>query len=875
MCPRTGVVASVWLAVLCFGAPQPAVKPDAASFTEPSDDAWAERVPDLGEVRFNHDEKALAGILDETGAEVAKALGGGANATSSEAIDALSFIAAESRWVSFRATDRYVLEARLKEYRTAPGSDTPLDKPVRDGFLNTGNFIEPVALLLPQFRQQATFRLIGTGKVAGQEANIIAFRQSADAERRFFTGPNISSLRQGLFWIGAEKHEVLRAYVDLANPPADFPFSRFTMDEYIVPVEFPSGGAAWLPGRVTIDASAKDFEYHNVYRYSDFRTLADGNNAGMAGWQPPAGEDAREVLARGVGLEEAQSADAGSVLEQAVKLNPNRAEAHYYLATVLNANGDEARAESEVREAIRLNPQSAPMHTLLGVILYRRPDLTAAMAEFRGAIRLEPKDARAHFSLAQTLDKAGDTQAALAEYRTAESLAPSDPTIRAKLEQREAAAPTTGQSQASQPVIKVDVRQVVVPVVVTDRDGKHVGGLSRDDFTVLEDGVEQKITGFSVEDVALSETAATRQAATATPGSASSAPAGLPASGPVRRTYVICLDAWHTGPQSLAAARKALLKLFRSEQAADAQYALIALGTTMQVLQNPTRDPQAVLRALDDDSFRKTLNGSPVAWAYELKNFEDQLNAVSKVCGDMDPSVPGNSSHSKDPSEAPCQSQKLRLANQVESFADEQRTSEKGFLAELRSVIEQLAKTNDRRTVILISDGFSMSPGHEIYELASAYLPTFPELTLNAGTLEDTDLDIVQQVAQKSNIPIYTIDSRGLYADKTLDASREGISRVAMGRVTAAWQSIQAEDGQTLSEIAAATGGVSFQNDNDLSPGLERAFADGRDYYTLAYVPTNKTLDGKFRKIAVRLRDTRLQANFKRGYWADKQPAAN
>jgi VWFA-related protein len=74
--------------------------------------------------------------------------------------------------------------------------------------------------------------------------------------------------------------------------------------------------------------------------------------------------------------------------------------------------------------------------------------------------------------------------------------------------------------------------------------------------------------------------------------------------------------------------------------------------------------------------------------------------------------------------------------------------------------------------------------------------------------------------------------------------------------------------GQTLSEISAETGGKSFQNSNDLSIGLKKAFADGREYYTLAYVSSNEIEDGKFRKIEVRVKDSKALVSAKRGYWA-------
>src|SRR5580658_10273146 len=52
--------------------------------------------------------------------------------------------------------------------------------------------------------------------------------------------------------------------------------------------------------------------------------------------------------------------------------------------------------------------------------------------------------------------------------------------------------------------IVVDTTLVVIPVTVTDPMNRFVLGLEKNDFTILEDGVEQKITHFSGEDAPLS-----------------------------------------------------------------------------------------------------------------------------------------------------------------------------------------------------------------------------------------------------------------------------------------------------------------------------------------------------------------------------------
>ena len=80
---------------------------------------------------------------------------------------------------------------------------------------------------------------------------------------------------------------------------------------------------------------------------------------------------------------------------------------------------------------------------------------------------------------------------------------------------------------------------------------------------------------------------------------------------------------------------------------------------------------------------------------------------------------------------------------------------------------------------------------------------------------------------------------------------------------TIAW-----ENGSAMAQLAAATGGLYFHNNNNLLAGLRRAFDDGRQRYLLAYSPSNPNADGKYRKIRVILKDKNLRVQAKTGYWA-------
>ncbi len=60
--------------------------------------------------------------------------------------------------------------------------------------------------------------------------------------------------------------------------------------------------------------------------------------------------------------------------------------------------------------------------------------------------------------------------------------------------------PDSATEEASAHIIRADVNLVLVPTVVTDRKGATVAGLTRDNFTVLEDKVPQSIVSLSNQD---------------------------------------------------------------------------------------------------------------------------------------------------------------------------------------------------------------------------------------------------------------------------------------------------------------------------------------------------------------------------------------
>ena len=419
-------------------------------------------------------------------------------------------------------------------------------------------------------------------------------------------------------------------------------------------------------------------------------------------------------------------------------------------------------------------------------------------------------------------------------------------------------------SQSNLPVIRANVRQVLVPVVVTDQKGHYITGLKISDFQVLEDGAPQTIVGFGTS---------TEPSAAPAADVSNSAPNSVSAKAPVpataakgatpRRTYLICVDALHSAFTNFARVRAALIKFFEQEQSADSQYALIALGRESRVIHDSTRDPAAVLAAIQSKSFLSAIQDSEArGLARDARQFTHLMHyeyCAACACESNGGVVDGPG----------CPAVKAR----VKSFLllNGERTSilNQNFLRGLMELVKATARMPTQRTIVFISDGFNRNPGRELYAIMDGFGPKDRSFQFNPRDTED-QLQSVLKLAVHYDVKFYTIDSRGLFAASSLDGNSFDASSGGGGpeKVDLNVMSVAHENTDALFQLAHETGGLFFENSNDLFKGIHRAFADGRESYLLAYVPTNNTLDGKYRKIKVGVKGKKLLVNAKAGYWA-------
>jgi VWFA-related protein len=210
------------------------------------------------------------------------------------------------------------------------------------------------------------------------------------------------------------------------------------------------------------------------------------------------------------------------------------------------------------------------------------------------------------------------------------------------------------------------------------------------------------------------------------------------------------------------------------------------------------------------------------------------------------------------------------------SAARERSAAYRNFLTRLADIIRVTGKQPGKRVLILASDGLDLVPGRDLYSLIATYTNR-PAFTLRNPTVRlEHELDEVARAATTSDVVVYTIDTRGIPPPTMGTFSPEyaggRFGRRDAGRavhemvVTASLNENASQD--TMARLADVTGGVFFRGNNDLSKGMRQAFDDERAYYVLAYSAPPPPDDGRFRRIRVELKDKKLKARAKQGYWA-------
>ena len=140
---------------------------------------------------------------------------------------------------------------------------------------------------------------------------------------------------------------------------------------------------------------------------------------------PPPSSQADEAVERGkAAVARSDLSTAGDALADALRRDPNHAEAHSLQGYVLGQQGNLSAALPHLQQAATLRPESAEIRHNFGAALWYSGAREKAIAELRESVRLDPASAGGHAFLGMSLLETGDLPGARASLQRAIALSP-------------------------------------------------------------------------------------------------------------------------------------------------------------------------------------------------------------------------------------------------------------------------------------------------------------------------------------------------------------------------------------------------------------------------------------------------------------------
>ena len=384
---------------------------------------------------------------------------------------------------------------------------------------------------------------------------------------------------------------------------------------------------------------------------------------------------------------------------------------------------------------------------------------------------------------------------------------------------------------AQQPTFPSRVELVTVDVVVFDRQGNPVEGLTRGDFTIREDGQAQTVAAFEAVSLLQSPPAAPRASRISTNAETPDAAA---------RWFFVVFDDVNITQFATPRARETVVQ-FVEQALRPGDRVMIApasggsnwigelpqdradLLAFVERLQGERRIESGPARIWDHEAMGIALGRDPQAQAQVMRRYFE--NDIIPEGG----AVPGNpairGSIDADPGVA------MVRAKAMQTYT-EARSRMQVSLGTLERMAEALASARGRKTLLFLSEGFIMDP-----RLA--------------------DFRTLLQAARNANVAIHFVDvgnPGGPIGQAGLAGGNAEVARAVEDRDVTIGLALAQRESEGARSIAADTGGRTISGSN-LLDGLRRVASEGRAYYLLGYSPTNSRRDGRFRTIEVTVRN--------------------
>jgi VWFA-related protein len=389
-----------------------------------------------------------------------------------------------------------------------------------------------------------------------------------------------------------------------------------------------------------------------------------------------------------------------------------------------------------------------------------------------------------------------------------------------------ASVPGSPQSSKQSPVsvLRTSSDLVRIDVEVTDKSGKPIKGLRADQFVVTDNGKRQDISSFSYADIESIEAAGAEDAkpiVVPVDNDGPNAPSAEAISDQLRdrRLIVLFFDITSMQTDDLIRAHDAAQKFVKQQMTKADVVAVVAFSTRITVLANFTNDRATINKAIAQLTANSSSDlASPLYAAAENGEYDVQEYTGAAFTPDE---------------------------TEFNVFNTDQK------LAAVEGLANVLGGIPGRKALVEFTGGITQT-----------------------GEENRTQLRAATDAANRADVSIYSIDSRGLFAvppggDTTTNAAT-GTSMFTGASVF--HQTDQREDSRdTLATLSTDTGGKAFFDLGDLSEAFPKIQQDNTGYYLIGYrLGADVKRDGRWRAIRVKVSAPGAHIRYREGYYAPR-----
>ena len=422
-------------------------------------------------------------------------------------------------------------------------------------------------------------------------------------------------------------------------------------------------------------------------------------------------------------------------------------------------------------------------------------------------------------------------------------------------------------------VIQGGTHVVLVNVVAKDKRGKPVDDLRREDFTLLDNGQEQKISLFALEKT--NDTATATQSSPARLTFTNRPGAGTPG------VTVFLFDELNTSLTDQELAKKDFLRYLQGVPESS-RVAVFVLGDSLTLLHDFSQDMASLLAA--------------VAKHPNRMNPQVQASTMSPASSN---SLTGDSS-----TNAKWDAFMKASSQAYGDYAETVRAT--GTAAALETIARHLQGVPGRKTLVWISGGFAIQlglhndvdsipqsnpntrradgargrgrqggggtrSGKESSASNASASNTAPGELPGMGLSFSDDVARAIRALNGADVAVYPVDARGVTVAALYQADRGSIGKKGRQPRAVAGTDFNYE---TLETLAEQTGGLAFHQINDLNSAIQQAVSDTRVSYSLAFSPSAGTLDGLYHRLEVTVKRPGVSLRYRPGYVAARDRAA-